>query len=221
MAKLGGFIQVADIRGKLGGNVFSKARNGATLRIRVKPRNPRSTDQSDVRALMTAGARAAKVLSSSDVLAWKSYASSITKHNDVSGQAYNPSWITALTALYVPFFLATPGGTFPTTPPASPYSGDVITVTAAGGSGQIQITGSAQSTADNTVFLYAEKLKSANRAPSNKPGKLISVAPIPTTPFHVTVTGLDPGDYAVKMKFVLTTTGQEGPIVSLGTVTVS
>lgn len=221
MAKLGGFIQVADIRGKLGGNVFSKARNGATLRIRVKPRNPRSTDQSLVRALMTAASRFAKALGASDVLDWKSYASSITKHNDVSGQAYNPSWITALTSLYVPMFLGDAGATFPTSPPADPYSGDVITVTAAGGSGQIQITGSAQSTADNTVFLYAEKLKSANRTPSNKPGKLISVAPIPATPFHVTVTGLAVGDYAVKMKFVLLTTGQEGPIVDLGIVTVS
>lgn len=221
MAKLGGFIQVADIRGKLGGNVFSKSRSGHTLRIRVKPRNPRTTDQTDVRALVTSGSRFAKAMDPSDVLDWKSYAVSITKHNSVSGAAYNPSWITALVGLYVPFFLGTPGGTFPDSPPTDPYVGDVITITAAGGSGQIQATGSAQSTTGQTVFLYFEKLKSANRTPSNKAGKLYSVAPIPATPFHVTVTGLSVGDYDVKYRFVNLETGQEGPLFSLGIKTVT
>lgn len=221
MAKLGGFLQVADIRGKLGGNVFSKGRSGSTLRVRVKPRNPRSSAQSAVRALVTAGSRAAKALSSMLLAEWKAYALTITKHQSVSGAAYNPSWITAFIELYVPFFLATPGGTFPDDPPTDPYSGDVITITAAGGSGQIQVTGSAQSTADNTVFVYAELLKSANRAGSNGPGKLISVDPIPATPFHVTITGLAPGEYKVSYRFVLTTTGQMGPLVFLGNKTVS
>jgi len=221
MAKLGAFIQVADIRGKIGGNVFSKSRSGHTLRVRVKPRNPRSLDQTSVRALMTAGSRVAKGLSPSDVLLWKSYAASITKHNSVSGAAYNPSWITALTELYVPFFLASPDGSFPTDPPTDPYTGDTITITATGGSGDIVITGSAQSTSGQTVFFYAEHLRSANRAGSNKPGKLISVAPIPTTPFHVTVSGLATGDYKISYRFVNTATGQQGPLVALDNVTVS
>jgi hypothetical protein len=221
LAKLGAFIQVSDIRGKIGGNVFSKSRSGHTLRVRVKPRNPRSSSQTSVRALVTAGSRVAKAMGSSDVLDWKAYASSITKHNSVSGAAYSPSWITALVELYVPFFLATPGGTFPTSPPTDPYTGDVITITAAGGSEQIVMTGSAQSTSDQTVFLYAELLKSVNRAGSNRPGKLISVAPIPATPFEVTVTGLAVGEYKLSYRFVDTATGQQGPLVALPNVAVS
>lgn len=221
MAKLGNFLQVSDIRGSIGGDVFSKSRSGHTLRVRVKPRNPRSSSQSDVRALMTNGSRFAKALGSSDVVDWKAYAASITKHNSVSGAPYSPSWITALLQLYIPFFLATPGGTFPTSPPSDPYTGDVITLTAAGGSGQIQMTGSAQSTSGQTVFVYLEKLKSPNRTPSTSRGKLYSVDPVPATPFHITITGLAAGDYAVRYCFVDTDTGQESPLVDLGIKTVS
>lgn len=221
MAKLGGFLQVADIRGKLGGNVFSKSRSGHVLRARVKPRNPRSTSQTSVRALLAAGARVAKALGSSDLADWKAYAASITKHQSVSGAAYNPSFITALVGLYSAFKLATPAGSFPTSPPATPYVGDTITITAAGTSGTITITGSAQQTSGSTTFLYAQLLKSANRTPASVPGKLISVAPIPATPFHVAVAGLAAGVYSVGYRFVKLSTGQEAGFVLIGNITVT
>lgn len=215
--KLGNFLMVSDQRGSLGGNVYSRSRSGHTARARVKPRNPRSTDQDTVRALMTDGSRVAKGLSSANVELWKTYANSLTFHNSVSGAAYHPSWITALLQLYIPFKLATPGGSFPDTPPTEPFAGETITIEAALDTGVITITGSAQQTAGITTFIYAEYLVSANRTPSGREGKLVSVIPVPATPFEIPLSDLADGWYAVHARFVDTATGQEGPLMGLGT----
>jgi hypothetical protein len=217
LAKLGNFLQVTDIRGSVGGNVFSKSRNGGTLRARIAPRNPRTTDQLDVRALVTAGSREAQALASSDRDDWVTYANGLTFHNPVSGAAYIPSWMQVYMSYYVPFKLFAPGGSFPDTPPATPYSGDTITLSAAVTGDTITVTGSAQQTAGQTTFLYLEKLKSPNRTPSNRPGKLVSTSAIPATPFEIDIAGLAPGAYALKYRFVKTSTGQGGPLQSLGT----
>jgi hypothetical protein len=221
MAKLGNFLQVTDIRGSVGGNVFSHARNGGTLRKRVKPRNPRSTAQLNVRALMTAGARAAQALSSTNKALWVTYANSLTFHNPVTGAAYTPTWMQAYMQTYVVLFLFNAAATTPTTAPTTPYSGDTITLSAAGGSGSITVTGSAASTTGQTVFIYLTKLKSANRAIPAAPGKLTSKIAIPSTPFQIVMSSLAPGTYAVKYRFVKTATGQAGPLNSLGTFLVS
>ncbi len=221
MANLGSFIQVTDIRGKLGGNVFTKARNGSTLRIKVKPGNPRSASQTTVRSLMTSGARAAKALSGANHTLWVTYAATQVQHNRVTGAAFSPSWITALLKLYVPFFLADPTGTFPNPPPAAPYVGDVITLTAAGGSASITVTGSAQQTTGETTMLYLQPLKSANRKPSSKPGKLVSVIPVPATPFHIVLSSLAAGSYSLAYRFELLATGQQSGLVVLGTFVVT
>lgn len=219
--KLGNFLMVSDQRGKHGGTVYSRTRSGHIARARVKPKNPRSDSQTNVRALMAAGARFAKASDPADVLLWKDYANGITRHQSVSGAAYHPSWITALTQLYIPFFLADPGGTFPDTPPTTPYTGDSITLEAAGGVGEIVVTGSAQQTAGQTTFIYLERLASQNRTPTAKEGKLSSVAAVPATPFEVTIGSLTPGFYVVRAKFVKKTTGQESNIQTLGTVEVT
>lgn len=221
MAKLGGFINVSAIRGKLGGQVFTKGRSGATLRVRVKGANPRSAAQSTVRANLAQGSRAASALSSTNRALWVSYGQSLTFHNPVSGAAYNPSWITIYNKLWQDLKLATVGAATPTTPPASPYSGDTITLTAAGSSGTITWTGSAQQTAGSTTFFLMQKLKSANRTPGAKKYVIAKVLPVPATPFQVTKTGLPAGTYAVGYKFVNTTTGQSSLPVFLGNVTVS
>lgn len=221
MASLGNFLQVTDIRGSVGGNVFSRSRGINTLRARVRPRNPRSTSQLLVRALTTSGSRAAQALSSTNKALWVTYANSLTFHNPVSGAAYTPTWMQAFMQCYMALYLFNPSATTPTTAPTTPYSGDTITLSAAATAGTITVTGSAQSTTGQTVFIYLTRLRSANRAIPAAPGKLYSKIAIPATPFQIPITGLAAGTWAVKYRFVKTATGQGGPLVSLGTFLVT
>lgn len=221
MAKLGSFLNVTDIRGSVGGNTYSKARVGHTLRARIKGSNPRTTRQSAARANMAEASRQAQAFDATELAAWKAYAASLTKHNSVSGAAYSPSWITAYNELAIPYLGMNPGGTPPSTPPASPFTGDTITVTAAGASGKITFTGSAASTAGIKVALLVQKLTSANRKPNPKGYVLNKWGSIPGTPFHLDTTTLTPGTYAVGYKFGDDTTGQETLPVFLANVIVS
>jgi hypothetical protein len=160
-------------------------------------------------------------LTSAQVTNWKSYALSIIKHNSVSGAAYSPSWITAVNNLYVPFKLMSPAGSFPVTPPSSPFVGDTITVTSAGSSGSIIFTGSAQQGAGIKTFALVQKLKNPNRTPSGKAYRIGIVAAIPVTPFQITASALTAGTYATAYKFGLIATGQESGLVVLGNVVVT
>jgi hypothetical protein len=221
MAKLGAFINTTAIRGKLGGQVFTAGRSGATLRTRVKGKNPRSVTQSSRRANLAVAARAAKALSSANVTNWKTYVAGITKHNAVSGAAYHPSWFNAYVGLYADLLLATPGAAAPTTSPSTAYTGDTITITAAGTSGTITYTGSAQQTAGSKTMFLAQKLAAPNRTPGAKKYTILGTSAVPTTPFQVAFSSLPAGTYAVGYKFVNTTTGQTSLPVFLTNVIVT
>ncbi len=221
MAKLGNFLNVTAIRGSVGGDVYTRGRSGPTMRARVKGRNPRSSRQSVARANMAEGARAAKSLSLSNKALWVTYAASITKHNSVSGAAYHPSWITAFNEVALPFYAMTPGGTAPVTPPTSPFVGDVITLTAAGASGKITFTGSAQQTSGMKTALLVQLLASPNRTPNPNGYTLNLWGEVPATPFHLDTGPLPAGTYAVGYKFGLIATGQETLPVFLANVIVT
>lgn len=220
MAKIGLGVIVSQIRGKVGGGVFTRAHNGATLRVRVRPTNPRSTEQSAVRGYMTVASRAFKALSSSSLAAWQDYANSITKVNAISGASYHPTAINVFVALAAKFLQISPAGTIPTTPPASPFEGDTITVTAAGGSADITFTGSADNASGIKTEVLIQKLASANRKPNPNGYRHQSFSAVPMgTP--VVVSGLSAGEYSPAYRFVKTATGQETGLVVLPNVTVS
>lgn len=210
----------ADIRNKVGSNVFTRTKSGNTVRIRIVPRNPRSTAQVTARANMTAAAKAYKALSSANVADWEAYALGITHHQKVSGQAFHPSAISAFTALASKFLQITPGGTIPTSPPATPYVPDTVTVTAAGGSGQVTFTGSADNAAGSKTEVLLQALASPNRTPSANGYRNEGFSAVPNgTP--VVVSGLAAGDYVPAYRMVKTATGEVGPLHTLATVTVS
>lgn len=220
MARIGLGVVVAQIRGKVGGGVFTHAKNGATLRTRVKPSNPRTAAQSGVRSDFTDASRAYKNLGSSDLAAWRNYALSITKTNAISGTTYHPSAISLFNALASKFLQLTPGGAIPTTPPAAPFEGDTITVTAAGASGKITFTGSGANDAAVTTELLYQRLPSANRVPNPKGYKHGEFKAFASMALTQDVT-LDPGEYIPAYKFVEEATGQQTGLVILPQVTVT
>lgn len=80
-AKYGNII--VDMRGKINGNVYSKNKGGAYVRVRVKPSNPRSADQSAVRAFFTTNSQAWRGLSDNERASWMQGAINFARKNRV------------------------------------------------------------------------------------------------------------------------------------------
>lgn len=78
---------VLDIRGAIGGQVFSKNRFGNYIRARITPVNPQSTRQNVVRAIIQLLAQAwSNVLSQLQRDGWEVYADNIVRTNALGAQ---------------------------------------------------------------------------------------------------------------------------------------
>lgn len=74
-------MMMTDARGKLGGQVFTKARNGSTVRTKVTPSNPRSAAQQKARGLLASLSRQWSNLTEAQRLAWNNAVGSYPKTN--------------------------------------------------------------------------------------------------------------------------------------------
>lgn len=81
MAKALFGMVVVDMRGKLGGHVFTKARSGNTVRTKVTPSNPRTPDQQAVRARLGALSSSWSNLTEAQRLTWQNGVQAWTKKN--------------------------------------------------------------------------------------------------------------------------------------------
>jgi len=82
MAKYIG-LMTTDMRGKVGGQVASKNRNGTYFRAKVAPVQPRTTYQLAVRQTFTSASQAWRGLSSAIVASWNSIAASYLRSNSL------------------------------------------------------------------------------------------------------------------------------------------
>lgn len=90
MARIKFGMMMTDARGKLGGQVFTKTRSGATVRTKVTPRNPQTLAQGQARSILANLSRGWSNLSVNDRESWQSAVNSFTK-TDVFGDNYAPS----------------------------------------------------------------------------------------------------------------------------------
>jgi hypothetical protein len=81
---------VVDGRNKIGGHVMSKNRAGAYMRTKVTPVNPRTTYQSNARALLSLISTSWDQLSYVAILAWNSAVTAWSK-TDIFGDIKHPS----------------------------------------------------------------------------------------------------------------------------------
>ena len=81
---------IVDVRGKIGGTVFTKGRSGAVARNKVTPVNPRTSRQSAVRAALGALSQAWRTLTQAQRDAWNAAVSSFSKTN-IFGDTVNPT----------------------------------------------------------------------------------------------------------------------------------
>jgi len=87
MAKVAFSALVNDLRNKVGGNVFTKVRSGAMVRIKVSPTQPRTSAQTAVRANFTALSKGWDTISQSQRNGWIALAASLPK-KDVFGNTF-------------------------------------------------------------------------------------------------------------------------------------
>lgn len=209
-----------DIRGKDGQIVVSKGRSGLKITPRTRARNPKSAAQVGVRNNLTRAAQLYKNMTTAQVLAWTNYANTIVKRNPISGTTYSPSPINAFAALATKFLQINPAGTVPMSPPTSAFTGDVITITATGGTGSITFTASAANFAGVKTELLVQPLKGKNRVPGSRGYRTKSFVAFASGSLTSTVT-VGTGYYAAAYRFVNTATGQETALVPIGVQTVA
>lgn len=83
-------MMMTDARGKLGGHVFTKARNGATIRTKVSPANPQTPAQSLSRSIFATVSSTWRTLDEDDRVAWNAAVNDYSRTN-VFGDNYLPS----------------------------------------------------------------------------------------------------------------------------------
>lgn len=82
--------EVVDMRGKIGGHVYSRNRGGAYKRTKVTPTNPQTTFQSAVRNRLAAQSQAWSGLTAAQRAAWNAAVNDWTR-TDVFGDSLVPS----------------------------------------------------------------------------------------------------------------------------------
>lgn len=106
MAKIQfGSMLGSDARGKFGGGVFSKNRNGAYVRRKVTPSNPQTAAQLQARSRLTAQSQAWRGLSQADRNSFDAAAPQFAK-TDVFGNSYAPTGKNLFTLLNINLALA-------------------------------------------------------------------------------------------------------------------
>lgn len=83
-------MMMSDARGKLGGQVFTKTRSGATVRTKVTPTNPQTAAQQNARAILGNLSASWRTLSEEQRNGWISAVDGFTRTN-IFGDTYNPS----------------------------------------------------------------------------------------------------------------------------------
>lgn len=91
-------MMMTDARGKLGGQVFTRTRSGATVRTKVTPTNPRTEAQQLARSILGTVSSAWRGLSEEDRTSWNSAVGNYEKKN-VFGDRYLPSGKNLFTSL--------------------------------------------------------------------------------------------------------------------------
>lgn len=225
MARIGQFVSVTDIRGKLGGQVFTAAKSGPTLRIRVKGKNPQTVSQTAARSFLAQASKIVHDYTTSEATAWQAYSNTITKHSAISGAAYHSAVINTVVPL-ASFYAYTNGGSlaaFPTTPPATDFTGDTIGVAFSSPStGVLEASGSGANATDVVTAFRTKLIPTTWAATGDKPYPLTNQHAYSGAGAFTVATGLKSGSvYAVAYQFILKTTGQVVGEVKEGVVTIT
>lgn len=172
----------------------------------VVPNNPNTPAQETVRGYFTSATQSFAQLPKAKVDAWNEFAGQFKTRNK-AGKLRSKRGLNVYAALFTKWKFVNPTGTFPQDPPATPFSGDTVTVTATAGTGKITFTANQPNAMGVTTELLFQKLVNGNRKPQKgayKTGAYFTFV-LGTLTKDVTVPA---GYYAAGYRFVKTATGQ-------------
>lgn len=208
-----------ELRGRAGSAVFSMTANGLTMRPYTVPADPRTPAQMASRARLSRVSQLWKTLTAAQHRAWRDYAATVTRFHSYGGPPYHPAPHTLFIALGSKFLQVNSDGDLPLLPPAYPFFGDTIRVSASGEPGAVVFTATGPNADGIVTELLLQPLPSTGREPkatlyraesfvSFAPGSLTASVPVAPDP------------YAPAYRFVNSLTGQEADRVDLETVLV-
>ena len=168
MAKVVYSPEIAAMRGKLGNTVHTKARNGATVRARVMPKNRITPAQTAARQRLVRVARAYKGFSAIQLAAWKAYAAKLVKHDPFTGKAYSPAPNTVYVGLAAKAMQVDPSQPAPTVPPPYPFAPPPNAYALFVSKGSITVVASDPDPDDVTTEIFLQHLPGPARKPSRR-----------------------------------------------------
>jgi hypothetical protein len=82
---------ISEIRGSIAGSTFSRTHAGAVIRNRIKPTNPNTQPQADIRYLFSYVAASYADLSEAERKQWREFAEALTFWKNRLGESYTPT----------------------------------------------------------------------------------------------------------------------------------
>lgn len=220
MPKVAYHADISAMSGKQGDQVYSQTRNGAVRKSRVIPTNPNTPLQASSRGNFSVATVGYSQMAASLLLQWEAYAASLKVTDPVTMKTYSPAPGTVYTGLTSKYLQVNVGSAPPLLPPKSAFTGDTITVSAAGEPGHVTFTASAANATNVVTELMVQKLPSTARKPAKDKDRTVGFIAFAGTVLTHDVT-LPTGIYACAYRFVNKDTGQMTSTVRLPTVTVT
>lgn len=205
--------------GKTGNAVFAATKDGTVFKNRPTKNDPKSPAQVAQRARMKKVTGIYKGFTAAQATTWNNYGATLPPRTNKAGDKIRPSGIQAFAKLGTKFLAVTPAGTVPTTPPATEFLGDTLTVTAAAATGKVTFTGSGGNANNVTTELLLQPLPSAARKPRSNAYRSQIFKVFATGSLNADVVA-PAGYYSPAYRFVNTQTGQELAVVPLPVVKV-
>lgn len=202
-------LMSTEARGKLGGVVYNTWRGTRYAKIQSSPAQPRSSEQLQIRAILSLLSRSWQSLTAAQRQAWSDYAETHTETDWTN----TPKRITGLNwYIRLNTRLMLNGWTTIATPPSEPAPPAPTNLEATGGIGQIEITWDNYAGTGTSVEIWLDGPHSAGRSGSIIRAKKTSLAAGETG--TDTITGLRPGTYTVYARAIDEARGLVSPWAS-------
>lgn len=198
---------IAEASGRLGDRVYLKGKGRVRSRRYVPPRDPRTTKQQTKRSCFAQTVQAWAALTDTQRLAWNDYGATRARTAPAWAEPNTQTGRGAFMTLSLKRLHAQPDADLLTGPPAGPFAGDTITVTAHAGAGEIEWRASGPNAPGVATELLVQKMRRIGGQPCLEKYHAPAVIPF-TEECLAATTPLLPGLWACAVRFICMDTGQ-------------
>lgn len=206
-----------DLRGSIGDRVLIRTTAGPAVRGKPRYRYPKNPAVEAGNRRFAQAGTAWNELTLAEVEAWRSYAGSIYRTDEVTGQRYHPTAKNAFVGLAVKFLQITPEGVIPRLPPTTGLMPDALDVLVEPIPGGVSFTATGSNSEGILTELLVQRLKNIRC----KPGKVYKSLVFHDFAGEPLEGPLEPGAYGFAYRFVRPATGQATEYYRIGVLEVT